>query len=193
MTDAPAPTLQEGRHPMSISWRGGQAYLILLAVVSLIAAGWIQGYWSRVERHGAQRAKLAERLPDILRDQVARHGIEGAVESPAMALWLYGPIALPLVAVASGLGVLAIRRRNRWALVATVLVALASFPVAYGGTRVLRSIEDHHYYAKSPYVRTYRALSIPLIAGSAALLAAVSFEGCLLLRRRVSKQSVGTP
>lgn len=181
----PAPALQDKPRPMSLSWRGGQAYLILLAVISLIAAGWVYGYWSRIERRGAQRAKIAERLPEFVRDNVARHGVEGAVETPAVALWLHGPYALPLVAAAAGLGVLALRRRKRWALVATVVVALAAIPVAYGGTRALRGLEDRHFYKRSPYVRTYRALSIPLIAGSAAFLVLVGVEAGL--RRRRSK------
>jgi len=169
---------------MSFSWRGGQAYLMLLAVISLLAAGWIYRYWSRVERHGGQRAKLAERLPEIVRDNVSRHGVEGALETPALALWLHGPYALPAVAAAAALGVLALRRRKRWALVATVLVALAALPAAYGGMRVLRSLEDRHFYAKSPYVRTYRSLAIPLVAGSAAFLVVVAVEAGLRLRRR---------
>ena len=174
---------------MSFSWRSGQAYLMLLAVISLLAAGWIYRYWSRVERHGGQRAKLAERLPEIVRDNVARLGVEGVVETPAMALWLYGPYALPAVAAAAALGALALRRRKRWALAATVLVALAAVPIAYGGTRLLRSIEDRHFYARSPYVRTYRALAIPLVAGSAAFLLVVAVEAGLRLRRKPAKRA----
>jgi len=183
MSAPSAPALQGKRRPMSFSWRAGQAYLVLLAVVSLAAAVWIYGYWSRIERHGA-RARLAEHLPEIVRDNVARHGVEGAVETPAVTLWFYGPYALPAVAVAAGLGVLALRRRKKWALVATALVALVAIPVAYGGTRLLHSLEDRHFYPKSPYVRTYRALSIPLIAGSGAFLVVVAVEAGLGLRRR---------
>src|SRR5262249_49165941 len=135
-------------------------YLVLLAVVSIAAAVWIYGYWSRGERHVA-RARIAEHLPEILRDNVARHGVEGAVETPAVTLWLYGAYAMPPVAVLAGHGALALRRRKRWALVAAVLAALVAIPVAYGGTRLLHSLEDRHFYPKSPYVRTYRALSIP--------------------------------
>ena len=191
MSETPAPRLQEEGRSMSLSWRGGQVYLMLLAIISLIAAGWVYGYWSRLGR-GAQRAKIAERLPEIVRDNVARHGVGGAVETPAVALWLHGPYALPLIAAAAGLGVLALRRRKRWALVVTVLVAIAAIPVAYGGTRALHGLEDRHFYARLPYVRTYRALSIPLVAGSAAFLVLVGVEAGLRLRRRKPAEPVET-
>jgi hypothetical protein len=166
-----------------LTWRGGQAYLALLAVASLAAAIWIHHYWNRGERAGIARSRLVERLPTVLAENVHRNGAEGVVETPAIVFWVI-PFTLPVVAVAAGAAFLGLRRRHRWALAATVIFALMAFPVLYGGSKVLRGLEDRHYYAKSSYVRTYRVISIPLLAGSMAILATVGVDGVLTWRRR---------
>jgi hypothetical protein len=181
----PADAVYRGRGMSSLSWRGGQVYLVVLAAVALLAAAWSYRYWSRGDGYVAKLPRLAARLPPAVRADVERRGVAGALEAPALALWVFGPIALPVVAGASVATLVALRRRRRWALVATLLAALAALPVAYGGVGALRALEDRHYFARSPYVRTYRALAVPLAAGSASLVVLALVDG---VRRRARSE-----
>lgn len=154
-------------------------------VISLIAAGWTYRYWSRGKDYlGKTLPRVAERLPKALRDGVERRGVAGALEAPALTLWVFGPIAIPVVAGAGAVVFLALRRRRRWALAATLVAAVVAIPILYGGASALRHIEDRHYFARSPYVRTYRYLALSLAAGSFLLLGVVSADALVLARRR---------
>ena len=170
-----------------LTWRAGQVYLALFAVVAIVTAGWTTRYWTRGRSYlGETLPRLAERLPTLVKENVAKSPVSGTVETPALVLWAFGPIALPVVAVGAALLLVLVRRRRRMALVLTLLLAAAAVPVAYGGVRALRQIEDRHYYAKSPYVRMYHALALPLAAASAGLWLLVAFDGLVLARRRTA-------
>ena len=177
-------------HRDPASWRAGQVYLALLAVVAIVAAVWSQAYWNRKETpRGSTRQRVAEQLPAVAKQTVARRGAAGALEVPAMALWVHAPIALPAVAVACALVLVGLRRRRRWALAATLLVALLAPLVVYGGARALHDLEDRRFYSRSPYVRTYRWLGGPLVGGSAALLVVLAVDA---VRRRRTARTTGT-
>jgi hypothetical protein len=167
----------------ALSWRCGQAFLVLFAVTALLAAGWTYRYWSRGGSYGDKLPRLVERVPAAVGDGVSRRGLEGALEAPALVLWVVGPIALPIGVGAAAITFVGLRRRRRWALVATLVLAVAAPLVALGGAGALRRIEDRHFYARSPYVRTYRALSAPLVAGSVLLVALALVDGVARARR----------
>ncbi len=168
-----------------LTWRAGQMYLVLFALVAIVTAGWTYRYWSRGKSYfGQTLPRLAGRLPALVKDRVSKSPVEGAVETPALVLWAFGPIAIPAIAIGSGLLLVYVRRRRPVALALTLLLAAAVVPVAYGGVRALRQIEDRHYYAKSPYVRVYHVLAVPLVAASGALWLLVAIDGLVLARRR---------
>jgi hypothetical protein len=167
----------------ALSWRCGQAFLVVLAVTALIAAGWTFRYWSRGGSYGDKLPRLVERVPAAVGDGVTRHGLQGALEAPALVLWVLGPIALPVGVGAAAVLFVGLRRRRRWALVATLILAVAAPLVVVGGAGALRRIEDRHFYARSPYVRTYRALAAPVLVGSVALVALALLDGLMRARR----------
>jgi hypothetical protein len=168
-----------------LTWRAAQIYLVLLAIIAIATAAWTYGYWTRGRSYfGETLPRLAERVPGLIKETVAKNPVEGAVETPALLLWAFGPIAIPVVALGAALLLIYVSRRRRAALAFTLLVAAAVVPVAYGGVRALRQIEDRHFYARSPYVRVYHYLAVPLVAASGALWLLVAFDGLVLARRR---------
>src|SRR5512143_2758620 len=120
----------------TLSWRAGQIYLALVVVAAVAAAAWTTRYWTRGRSYfGESLPRVSRALPAVARERVEKSPVEGSAETAALALWVFGPLALPAVGVVAGLLLVGVRRRRRAALVVALLIAAAALPVAYGGGR----------------------------------------------------------